>query len=101
MGQSGISGHGEPHHACRANSFRRTVLLRPSSDEPGRMSGAIVSETPVPVQTLFDYLSGGDSLEDFLRGFPNVDRNQAVAVIGLAFAAGCCARARQPVKGST
>lgn len=52
---------------------------------PGRMSGApCFRNTRVPVQTLFNYLSGGDSLEDFLRGFPNVDRNQAVAVIGLA-----------------
>jgi uncharacterized protein (DUF433 family) len=26
----------------------------------------------VPVQTLFDYLAGGDTLEDFLEGFPTV-----------------------------
>ncbi len=30
--------------------------------------------TRVQVQTLFDYLEGGDSLEDFLKGFPTVRR---------------------------
>ena len=30
--------------------------------------------TRVQVQTLFDYLEGGDSLEDFLEGFPTVRR---------------------------
>jgi uncharacterized protein (DUF433 family) len=28
--------------------------------------------TRVPVQTLFDYLEGGETLEDFLAGFPTV-----------------------------
>ena len=30
--------------------------------------------TRVPVQNLFDYLEGGDTLEDFLEGFPTVSR---------------------------
>jgi hypothetical protein len=30
--------------------------------------------TRVPVKTLFDYLEGGESLEDFLEGFPTVAR---------------------------
>jgi hypothetical protein len=33
--------------------------------------------TRVPVQTLFDYLEGGETLEDFLKGFPTVTRNLA------------------------
>ena len=33
--------------------------------------------TRVPVQTLFDYLEGGDTLEDFLKGFPTVTRDLA------------------------
>ncbi|HEX8363242.1 MAG TPA: DUF433 domain-containing protein [Longimicrobium sp.] len=37
--------------------------------------------TRVPVQNLFDYLSGGDSLDDFLRSFPTVGREQAVAAL--------------------
>ena len=31
--------------------------------------------TRVPVQTLFEYLEGGESLEDFLEGFPTVSRD--------------------------
>jgi len=41
----------------------------------------VFSGTRVPVQTLWDYLKAGDSLEEFLEDFPSVDRNQAVALI--------------------
>jgi uncharacterized protein (DUF433 family) len=37
--------------------------------------------TRVPIQTLFDYLEGGDSLEDFLKGFPTGSREVAVAAL--------------------
>jgi uncharacterized protein (DUF433 family) len=37
--------------------------------------------TRVPLQNLVDYLSAGDSLEDFLRSFPTVSREQAVAAL--------------------
>jgi uncharacterized protein (DUF433 family) len=37
--------------------------------------------TRVPIQTLFDYLEGGDTLEDFLLGFPTVTRESAVAAL--------------------
>ncbi len=40
--------------------------------------------TRVPVQTLLDYLEGGDSLDTFLDHFPTVGREQAVAVLDLA-----------------
>jgi uncharacterized protein (DUF433 family) len=40
--------------------------------------------TRVPVQNLIDYLEAGDSLEDFLRSFPSVTREQAVAALELA-----------------
>jgi uncharacterized protein (DUF433 family) len=35
----------------------------------------------VPVQSLFDYLEGGDTLEDFLDGFPTVPRALALQVL--------------------
>jgi len=35
--------------------------------------------TRVPVQSLFDYLEGGETLDEFLRQFPSVKREQAVA----------------------
>ena len=40
--------------------------------------------TRVPVQSLFDYLEGGDTLDEFLRQFPTVSREQAIAVLDLA-----------------
>ena len=40
--------------------------------------------TRVPVQSLFDYLKGGDTLDEFLRQFPSVKREQAIAALELA-----------------
>ena len=37
--------------------------------------------TRVPVQTLFEYLEGGETLEDFLEGFPTVSRDLAIAAL--------------------
>jgi uncharacterized protein (DUF433 family) len=37
--------------------------------------------TRVPVQTLFDYLDGGETLEDFLEGFPTVAPELALQVL--------------------
>ena len=37
--------------------------------------------TRVPIQTLFDCLEGGDTLEDFLKGFLTVSREAAVAAL--------------------
>jgi uncharacterized protein (DUF433 family) len=37
--------------------------------------------TRVPIQTLFDYLEGGETLEDFLEGFPTVSRESAVSAL--------------------
>ncbi len=40
--------------------------------------------TRVPVKSLFDYLEGGDTLDEFLRQFPSVRREQAIAALDLA-----------------
>ena len=37
--------------------------------------------TRVPVQTLLDYLEGGETINDFLTGFPTVSREQVVAFL--------------------
>lgn len=44
----------------------------------------VFAGTRVPVQTLLDYLEGGDSLDTFLDHFPSVPRERAVAVLELA-----------------
>ncbi len=40
--------------------------------------------TRVPVQILFDFIEGGDSLDEFLISFPSVKKKQAVEVIKIA-----------------
>ncbi len=46
------------------------------------MSGApCFAGTRVPIQNLIDYLEGGDSIEDFLDGFPSVSREQVIAFL--------------------
>ena len=44
----------------------------------------VFAGTRVPVKNLFDYLEAGDTLEDFLKSFPSVTREQAVAALELA-----------------
>jgi len=52
------------------------------SKNPDILGGAPVFRgTRVPIQTLFDYLEGGETLEDFLEGFPTVTRESAVAAL--------------------
>jgi uncharacterized protein (DUF433 family) len=52
---------------------------------PDKVSGTpVFAGTRVPIRNLFDYLEGGDSLEDFLEGFPPVTREQAIQVLEMA-----------------
>jgi uncharacterized protein (DUF433 family) len=39
--------------------------------------------TRVPVKSLYDYLEGGDSLDEFLDSLPSVSREQAIAALEL------------------
>jgi uncharacterized protein (DUF433 family) len=41
----------------------------------------VFAGTRVPVKTLFDYLEGGDTLDEFLEDFPAVSREHAVKVL--------------------
>ena len=53
-----------------------------------RLSGAAVfSGTRVPVQSLFDYLETGHTLDEFLDAFEGVSKEKAIAAIELAFPA--------------
>ena len=53
--------------------------------DPEIMGGTpVFMGTRVPLQNLIDYLEGGESIEDFLLGFPTVTREQAIAVIEAA-----------------
>ncbi len=65
--------------------------------DDGRMKRKIISTDPeimggtpcfagtrVPVQTLLDYLEAGESIDDFLEGFPTVKRQQVIAFLETA-----------------
>ncbi len=41
----------------------------------------VFAGTRVPVQTLIDYIKAGESIEDFLEGFPSVSREQLFAFL--------------------
>jgi uncharacterized protein (DUF433 family) len=50
--------------------------------DPDVMGGAVVFHgTRVPVQTLLDYLEAGESIDDFLGGFPSVTREHVIAFL--------------------
>jgi uncharacterized protein (DUF433 family) len=54
--------------------------------DPEIMSGEpVFTGTRVPVESLVAHLKAGDSLEDFLTGFPSVRREQAIAFLELAY----------------
>jgi uncharacterized protein (DUF433 family) len=51
----------------------------------GKLGGVpVFAGTRVPIQNLFDYIEVGDSLEDFVEGFPPVTREQAISVLEMA-----------------
>jgi uncharacterized protein (DUF433 family) len=55
------------------------------SRDPEVMGGtAVFTGTRVPVQTLLDYLEAGESIDDFLAGFPSVKREQVIAFLEAA-----------------
>ena len=52
------------------------------SASPEVMGGTpVFAGTRVPVQTLLDYLKAGESINDFLDGFPTVTREQVIALL--------------------
>jgi uncharacterized protein (DUF433 family) len=52
------------------------------SRNPEVLGGAVVFHgTRVPVQTLLDYLEAGETIDDFLEGFPSVTRQHVIAFL--------------------
>ena len=52
------------------------------TSSPDILSGTpVFAGTRVPVQALIDYLEGGETIDDFLAGFPTVKREQIVAFL--------------------
>jgi len=52
------------------------------TSSPDVLSGTpVFTGTRVPIQALLDYLEGGETIDDFLAGFPTVKREQVVAFL--------------------
>jgi uncharacterized protein (DUF433 family) len=63
--------------AAKANELQTVV-----ASSPDILGGTPVFKgTRVPVKALWDYLEGGDSLNEFLDDFPTVSRAQALQVL--------------------
>jgi len=57
-------------------------MLEAITRDPELMHGTPVFRgTRVPVQTMFDYIENGESLEEFLEGFPTISRELALQVL--------------------
>ena len=53
--------------------------------DPEILSGTpVFLGTRVPIRSLFDYIEAGDTLDEFLRQFPSVRREQAIGLLDLA-----------------
>ena len=50
--------------------------------DPGVLGGEpVFAGTRVPIKSLFDHLEAGDSIGEFLEGFPSVKREQVLALL--------------------
>lgn len=58
------------------NAVMKDSVVSISKDVMG--GTPVFSGTRVPIQTLFDFLTAGDSIDDFLEGFPTVRRDQVI-----------------------
>lgn len=49
---------------------------------PDVMGGTpVFAGTRVPVQTFFEYINAGETIDSFLEGFPTVKREQVLALL--------------------
>ena len=69
----------QPYHfTAKLRNMSQSVV----KVDPEIMSGApCFAGTRVPIQNLIDSLEGGDSIDDFLEGFPTVSREQVIAFL--------------------
>jgi uncharacterized protein (DUF433 family) len=62
--------------------YHRTMKEPIITSSPDIMGGTpVFAGTRVPAQTLLDYLKAGESIDDFLEGFPTVSREQVIAFL--------------------
>ncbi|MGV0025585.1 DUF433 domain-containing protein [Phormidesmis priestleyi] len=59
--------------------LKNSPIISASSEVMG--GTPVFAGTRVPVQTLLDYLKAGESIDDFLDGFPTVTKEQVIALL--------------------
>lgn len=65
--------------------------------QPDIMGGTpVFSGSRVPVHTLVEYLQAGETIDDFLEGFPTVERSKVLAFLEEAERYASLAGARTP-----
>lgn len=53
--------------------------------DPETMGGTpVFTGTRVPIQSLFDYIETGETLDEFLENFPSVKKELAIQVLEMA-----------------
>ena len=53
--------------------------------DPETMGGTpVFTGTRIPVQTLFDYIEGGDDINKFLDDYPTISKDAAIQVLEMA-----------------
>ena len=53
--------------------------------DPETMGGTpVFTGTRIPIQTLFDYMEGGDDLNEFLDDYPTISKDIAIQVLEMA-----------------
>lgn len=53
--------------------------------DPDILGGTpVFNGTRVPIESLFDHLEAGVSIDEFLEDFPSVSKEQAVAILEIA-----------------
>lgn len=72
--------HGLP--CGRSFGITKSIVVCRSPDVMG--GTPVFCGTRVPVQTLLDYLEAGDSIDEFLVGFPSVSRQQIIEFLETA-----------------
>ena len=72
--------HTLKHYRCHIG-----LIHHVTHRHPGILGGThVFVGTRVPVRSLFDYIEGGETLDEFLHQFPSVKREQAIAALELA-----------------
>ena len=58
------------------------IMLNVIKSDPEILGGTPVFEgTRVPVETLFDYIEGEESIDEFLEDFPTVSKSQVLNLL--------------------